>query len=127
MVKSIKKDNYVTLQFSAGAYITAISPLVKFYKETEGKSFKAGDVDGLSIFITSVITDTDDSGKITGYMIELAVHGEKVKLTLYDTTVKVRVQGGKQQQKYTNRALLPYIDRMIKQNTVNKTLMINYG
>ena len=66
LIKSIKKDNSVTLQFSTGAYITAISPLVKFYKETEGKSIKAGDVDGLSIFITSVITDTDNTGKITG-------------------------------------------------------------
>ena len=92
----------------------------KVYKQSP--QIKAGYVDGLSIFITSVITDTDDSGKITGYMIELAVYGEKVKLTLYDTTVKVRVQGGKQQQKYTNRALLPYIDRMIKQKTVNSLI-----
>ena len=54
VTKSIKRDNSVTLQFSTGAYITAISPLVKFYKETEGKNIKAGDVDGLSIYINSV-------------------------------------------------------------------------
>ena len=110
-------DNSVTLQFSTGAYITAVSPLIKFYKRCVGRRpIQKKDVDGLEVIVTSVTTTTDAGGKITGYLAELQVDGQKVMLTAFDTTVKVRVQGRDKQEEYTRRALLPYLENEIKKH-----------
>ena len=65
--------------------------------------------------VTSVVTNTDANGKITGYVIELSVEGKKVKLTPFDTTTLLLVQGGKMQEEYTRRALIPYIKDKIEE------------
>ena len=78
MVENMTKDNSVSLQFSTGAYIKTVSTLVKFYKEGVGKGHtKKVDVDGLDVSVTSVVTNTDENGKITGYVIELQRRGEE--------------------------------------------------
>ena len=60
------KDNSVNLQFSTGAHIKTVLPLVQFYKEGVGKGhIKKVDVDGLDVSVTSVVTNTDANGKIT--------------------------------------------------------------
>ena len=117
MVENLTKDNSVSLQFSTGAYIKAVSPLVKFYKDGVGKGhISKVDVDGLDVSVSSVVTNTDAKGQITGYVIELSVEGKKVKLTPFDTTTLLLVQGGKMQEEYTKRALLPYIKVMIEKH-----------
>ena len=117
MVENMTRDNSVSLQFSTGAYIKAVSPLVKFYKEGVGKGhIKKVEVDGLDVSVTSVVTNADAKGKITGYVIELSVEGMKVKLTPFDTTTLLLVQGGKMQEEYSKRALLPYLQNMIEEN-----------
>ena len=73
-----------------------VSPLVKFYQRCVGRGpIKERDVDGLEITVITVETTTDAGGKITSYLVELQVEGQKVKLPAFDTTVKVRVQGRK--------------------------------
>ena len=118
MTQTAIKDNSVTLQFSTGAYILAVGPLIKFYKYCEGKSIKREDVDGLNIIVNSVVTRLDAGGKITGYLIQLEVEGETVTVTPFDTQVKMRVQGGKKQEEYTRRALLPFLCNEIQNQSV---------
>ena len=117
VVENMTRDNSVSLQFSTGAYIKTVSPLVTFYKEGVGKGhIKKADVDGLDVSVTSVVTNTDANGKITGYVIELSVEGKKVKLTPFDTTTLLLVQGGNMQEEFTKRALLPYIKEKIEEH-----------
>ena len=49
-------------------------------------------------------------------MIELSVEGMKVKLSPFDTTTLLLVQGGKMQEEYTRRALLPYLKDKIEEH-----------
>ena len=118
IMQTMTKDNSVTLQFSTGAYILAVGPLVKFYKYCEGKNIRKEDVDGLNIIVNSVETRMDAGGKITGYLIQLEVEGETVTVTPFDTQVKMRVQGGKKQEEFTRRALLPFLQNKIQKQSV---------
>ena len=56
--------------------------------------------------------ELDAGGKITGYIVKL-LEAEEVTVTLYDTKVKMRIQGGNQQDLYTKRALIPYLNDQI--------------
>ena len=67
MVNNTTNDNSASLEFSTGSYIKAVSPLVQFYKEEVGKGpNRKTDVDGLKMSVTSVVTNTDAKGQITG-------------------------------------------------------------
>ena len=103
------KDKTRSFQFSTGAYILAVGPLIKFWKKCEGNFIEKTDTDGLSVLVKQVATQTDAGGRITGYIVRLEVEGENVTITPYDTTVYLRVQGGIQQKEYTERALIPYL------------------
>ena len=116
MEQKANKDNSVSLQFSTGAYMKAVLPLIRFYKECEGQQIRKSDVDNLLVSVKNVETETDAGGKITGYLVHLEVEEEKVTVTLYDTQVNMRVQGKKQMEEYVRRALLPYLRDKINSN-----------
>ena len=105
------KDDSFTLKFSTGAYITTVIPLIKFWMET--KVIDEADTDGLEVEIVSVKSKMDKGGTIEGYTVRLQVEGEEVTITLWDTTLKILVQGGLRQVQFTTRALIPYLENEI--------------
>ena len=124
MEQKSNKDNSISLQFSTGAYMKAVLPLIKFYKECEGDQIRKSDIDNMSAVVRNIETETDAGGKITGYLVRLEVEGEKVTVTFYDTQVNMRVQGKKQMEEYFKRALLPYLWNQIDSN-LEKIAQIN--
>ena len=85
-----KKDNSFSLQFSTGAYMEAVGPLVMFWKGAEGKGkIDADDTDSLEVKVTHVKTKTEKGEKTVWTIVKLKVDGVEVTVTcgLYCTPV----------------------------------------
>ena len=121
MVFETKGDNSLSFQFSTGAYMESVSPLLSYWKDAEGKDyFNLEDTDGLEVKVTKVEATVENGGKTVQTIVRLDVHGEKVTITCYDTKVSMRVQGGPggspQMDQFVKRALLPYLNAEIKKH-----------
>ena len=125
MVVERRNDNSLSLQFSTGAYMESVSPLLSFWKEVNGKgSIDKDDTDGMEVKVTTIETSTDNGGKTVSTIVNLAVHGEKVTVTCFDTQVFMRVQGRQQMEQFFKRALLRYLEVEINKQT-DQIKMIN--
>ena len=114
MVVETKCDKSMSLQFSTGAYMEAVSPLVSFWKRAEGRGeIDKVDTDGMVAKVATIETTTDNGGKTVSTVIKLDVEGEKVTVTCFDTQVYMRVQGKHQMEEFFKRALLPYLKEEI--------------
>ena len=83
-------DKSKSLQFSTGAYMEAVSPLLQFWKGAEDNvPLDPVDTDGLEASVTEVEIEQENKGKT----VKAIVEGEKVTFTCYDTQVKMRVKG----------------------------------
>ena len=59
-----KRDNSLSIQFSTGAYMEAVSPLVSFMKRIKGDGpIDEVDTDGLKVNVTTIETTSDNAGK----------------------------------------------------------------
>ena len=108
------KNGSKTIDFSTGAYVSVVLPLVKLWQELEGHSIDPEDVDGMDIAVVKYEIERDLNGTIVFYLIELKVQGVKVKVTCYDTTLSILVQSGKMLEDYCTRVLLPYLRSEIR-------------
>ena len=93
------------IEFSTGAYVSVVLPLLKFWEETEGDVILKTDVGGMNIRIVRIETTVDDKDKITGYIVRLLVEGQNVTVTLYDTTLSLMVQADSIREKYFDQVL----------------------
>ena len=103
-----------TIEFSTGAYICVVLPLIRMWQEMKGHSILPSDVDGMDISVVQIDIERDLAGTILHYMVELKVQGRKVKVTCYDTTLSMFVQSGKMLDEYFSRVLFPYLNAEIK-------------
>ena len=67
------KNGSKTIDFSTGAYVSVVLPLVKMWQELEGHSIDPEDVDGLDIAMIKYKIERDLKGTIVFYLIELKV------------------------------------------------------
>ena len=119
MAVETKRDGSYSLLFSTGAYLEAVAPLISFWKEAEGADFiDKKDTDGLEVKVNDVETETEKGGKSVKFIVRLNVHGENTTVTCYDTTVSMRVQGGPMMEKFSRRALIPYLEGEIKKKSM---------
>ena len=79
----------------------------------ETKEIDETDTDGLEVEVINVNKKTDKGGTVEGYIVKLLVEGEEVTITLWDTALKILVQGGPQQVQCTTRTLIPYLENEI--------------
>ena len=57
-----KLDNSQSLQFSTGAYMEAVSPLLSFWKDLHvDEPISEDDTDGMKVKVTTVETATDNA------------------------------------------------------------------
>ena len=121
------RDNSVSIQLNTGAYLSAVVPLVQFYKKNKGLEVDRRQTKGLKLFIEDTAEQKDAKGTIVTNLIDLLVDGKHVKVTAYDTTGLVRVQGSGTQL-YAEQLLIPRLEddmtiltRQI--NTANETIL----
>ena len=111
-------DKSKSLQFSTGAYIEAVSPLLKFWKDAEvNVPLDHVDTDSMEASVTEVEIEQENKGKTVKTIVRLNVEGEKVTITCYDTQVKMRVQGKDKMEEFFRRALLPYLEGEIRKHS----------
>ena len=103
-----------TIDFSTGAYVSVVLPLIRMWQEMEGHPIRPEDVDGLDITVVKIEVEKELAGTIVKHTIELKVQGIKVKVTCYDTTLSMMVQSGKMLEQYCSRVLLPYLRSEIR-------------
>ena len=114
-----KNDNSLSLRFSTGAYMETVVPLLKYWKKEEGAGLlEHEDTDAMDVKVKTVETTVENGGKTVQTIVKLDVHGEKVTITCYDTTVSMRIQGLKWMNEFYKRALLPYLEHEITKKTV---------
>ena len=113
-MKVTHNDGSKTIEFSTGAYVSVVLPLVKIWQEMKGHAIPPEDVDGMDISVVKIKIDRDLAGTIVHYMFELKVQGVKVKVTCFDTTLTMFVQSGKMLEDYSARVLLPYLNAEIR-------------
>ena len=113
-IKVIDNNGSKTIEFSTGAYVSVVLPLVKLWQEMKGHPIDPEEVDGLDIFVVKIEIERDLAGTILQYIIEMKVQGIKVKVTCYDTTLTMLVQSGKMLEQYCSRVLLPYLNSEIR-------------
>ena len=111
-----KRDDSMSLRFSTGAYMEAVVPLLKYWKDEEGALLIPEDTDGIKVEVKTVETTVENGGKTVQTIVKLDVHGEKVTITCYDTTVSMRIQGQKWMEQFYKRALLPYLQHEIRKH-----------
>ena len=105
----LKKDNTIRIQFSTGAYMLAVAPLISFWKKNIGKQINSANTGGLDVTINDVVRDHDANGTTTQWIVHLMVEGEQVTITCYDTQVKMMIQGARMKEEYSKKALIPYL------------------
>ena len=93
-IKIVHKQTCDTIDFSTGAYLAVVMPLLQFWQEIEGDNILPADVDGMDIVVDKIETTADNKGRITGYIARLHVDGQAFTVTLYDTTLSLMVQSG---------------------------------
>ena len=85
-----KRDNSLSLQFSTGAYMEAVSPLASFWKRIKGDGpIDVVDTDGMNVNVTTMETTSDNAGKTVSTVFKVDVEGEKVTVTCCDTQVSM--------------------------------------
>ena len=103
-----------TINFSTGAYINIVLPLVKAWLELEGNPILADQVDGMDITVSKFEIKTDQKNTKVHYAVKLLVDGLWVTVTCYDTTLTMLVQAGPVLEPYCSRVLIPYLEREVK-------------
>ena len=115
-VDRTKNDNSVSIQMNTGAYLATVVPLIQFYLKNKGLEINSKQTNGLVVFIKEVAQQKDARGTIVSTLVDLEVDGEHVKVTTYDTTGLVRVQG-KGQHKFAEQLLIPHLENNVSLNT----------
>ena len=115
-VKPMKDDSSFTMQFSTGNYMTTMVPLLRLWQSLVGQEIDPNDVEEMEVMVESVKVGTDKKGTTTDTIVKLVVDGETITITLYDTTLKVRVQGKEKHIEYTNKVLIPFLEEKTKMN-----------
>ena len=105
-----------TIQFSTGSYMTTVVPLLKLWQSLVGQEIDPADVGGLEVLVESVLVGTDRKGTTTDTIVKVVVDGETTTITLYDTTLKMRIQGKEKQVEYTTNVLIPFLEENVKMN-----------
>ena len=119
-IEVTRNNGSTTIHFSTGAYVNVIGPLVKTWQRIEGNYIDSDLVDGMDISVDNIKIKKDDIGTIEHYKVKLAVGGQKVMVTCFDTTLTVLVQAGKTVlEPYCSRVLFPYLEHEIKINRMN--------
>ena len=121
----LKKDDTIRIQLSTGAYMLAVAPLISFWKKHVGKQINRSNTGGLDVSITDVRRGHDANGTTTQWIVRLLVEGEQVTITCYDTQVKLMIQGGGTKDEYTKKALIPYLNKEIKESSSDITQLNN--
>ena len=111
-VDRTKNDNSVSIQMNTGAYLATVVPLIHFYMKNKGLEINSKQTNGLVVLIKEVAQQKDARGTIVSTLVDLEVDGEHVKVTTYDTTGLVRVQG-KGQQKFAEQLLIPHLEKNV--------------
>ena len=96
-----------TVHLSTGAYVSVVVPLVLAWKDIEGHHIDDKLVDGMDIIVDTFTTKKDKAGTIEHYRIKLAVDGQKVTVTCFDTTLTVMVQAASMLEPYCSRVPSP--------------------
>ena len=115
-VSDIKLDRSHTIQFSTGSYLTTVVPLLELYKQLLDQEVTTIALnDGIiDIEVKSVDKKCDKKGTVVEHLVRLLVGGEKVTVTLYDTTCSMRIQGDNDQQvRYTTLVLTPHLEAQV--------------
>ena len=124
------RDNSVSIQLNTGAYLSAVVPLVQFYRKNKGLEVDRRQTKGLELFIEDTAEQKDAKGTIVTNLIDLLVDGKHVKVSAYDTTGLVRVQGSGTQL-YAEQLLIPRLedDMTILTRQINKAneTILNFG
>ena len=110
VVDNNKTDNSVSIQLNTGAYLTVLVPLVGFYLKNKGKEIDSKNTKGHKVMIKDAERQSDARGVIVSTLVDLEVDGQHVKMTAYDTTGLVRVQG-KAAQLFAGQLLGPHLEK----------------
>ena len=110
VVDNTKSDNSVSIQLNTGAYLTVLVPLVGFYLKNKGKEIDSKNTKGHKVMIKDAERQSDARGVIVSTLVDLEVDGQHVKMTAYDTTGLVRVQG-KAAQLFAGQLLGPHLEK----------------
>ena len=94
-----------------------VNPLVMAWQGIEGNRIDDYLVDNMNIIVDNITTKRDDAGTIEYYRVKLAVEGQKVTVTCFDTTLTVLVQAAASMlEPYCSRVLFPYLNKEIRTN-----------
>ena len=105
-----------TIHLSTGAYVSVVIPLVMAWQNIEGHRIEDKLVDGMNIIVEDIAIKKDKVGTIEHNKIKLAVEGQKVTVTCFDTTLTVLVQASSMLEPYCSRVLFPYLNKEIRMN-----------
>ena len=118
-IEVTEKSQCTTMKFSAGAYMTVVTDLVKDWKNILGGSINKDLVDDMEVSVIKVHTERDAKNKITQHLVKLLVEGQEVTVTCFDTRMSLMVQASTMLEPYCSRALIPYLRDQIKVNNRN--------
>ena len=118
-VDDMKGDSSHSIQFSTGSYLTTVVPLLETFKGLVGTDVVSEGKNGeeIKIDVDKVEDKTDLSNTMVEHIIRLRVGGDDVVVTMYDTTLRMRIQGTGEQVKYTTQVLIPYLEDQVDKNT----------
>ena len=105
-----------TVHLGTGAYVSVVIPLVMAWQNIEGHRIEDKLVDGMNIIVEDIAIKKDKVGTIEHNKIKLAVEGQKVTVTCFDTTLTVLVQASSMLEPYCSRVLFPYLNKEIRMN-----------
>ena len=115
--------------FSTGAYIAVALPLLKDWTDCQAKLIDSTYTDGMVVRVVKVRPKLDMGGLLEGYQVKMVANGKNVTIHMFDTVLKMTIQGGPESLAYTNRALIPYLKDKISrrfqeiQNLNSKVLL----
>ena len=117
-VDDMKTDSSHSIQFSTGSYLTTVVPLLDTFKGLVGTEVVSEGKDGeeIKINVDKVEDKTDVANTQVEHIIRLRVGGEDAVVTMYDTTLRMRIQGMEEQVKYTTQVLIPYLEDQVSKN-----------
>ena len=118
-IDDMKDDSSHSIQFSTGSYLTTVVPLLETFKGLVGTDVVSEGKNGeeIKIDVDKVEDKTDLSNTMVEHIIRLRVGGDDVVVTMYDTTLRMRIQGTGEQVKYTTQVLIPYLEDQVDKNT----------
>ena len=109
----VHKQGSIKMNMSTGAYIITALPLLKFWETCIGRRIIPSDVDDMDVGIDKIFQTEDAKGTIEKYQVTMVVEGQSLTVTLFDTTLSLRVQAGSILEEYVSRVLQPYLETEI--------------